>query len=92
VIVTARDASIRSGPLDEAKTVFTAHDGAELAVLVAALFANQDLATDALEQVDWNAVFDRRGIPHAQPIEVEAVPSDGSEEEDTGLENDLEQE
>ena len=33
VIVTTHDAALRSGPLEEAKTVFTAHDGAELAVL-----------------------------------------------------------
>ena len=33
VIVTTHDAAIRTGPLDEAKPAFTAHDGAELAVL-----------------------------------------------------------
>jgi len=32
-IVTAREASVRSGPLEEAQTAFTAHDGAELAIL-----------------------------------------------------------
>ena len=33
VIVTTHEAIVRSGPLEEAKAVFTAHDGAELAVL-----------------------------------------------------------
>lgn len=33
IVVTTRDAPVRSGPLEEAKSVFTAHDGAELAVL-----------------------------------------------------------
>jgi tetratricopeptide (TPR) repeat protein len=33
VIVIVRDAAARSGPLDEAQTVFTVHDGAELALL-----------------------------------------------------------
>jgi tetratricopeptide (TPR) repeat protein len=32
-IVVASDAVVRQGPLDEAKSVFTAHDGAELRVL-----------------------------------------------------------
>ncbi len=32
-IATAHDDPLRSGPLDEAQTVFTAHDGAELAIL-----------------------------------------------------------
>ncbi|MFO1488045.1 MAG: tetratricopeptide repeat protein [Verrucomicrobiota bacterium] len=33
LIVNTADASVRSGPLDEAKAVFTAHDGAELAIV-----------------------------------------------------------
>ncbi len=32
-IATAHDCPVRSGPLDEAQTVFTTHDGAELAIL-----------------------------------------------------------
>ncbi len=32
-LVITRDAVVRQGPLDEAKSVFTAHDGAELSVL-----------------------------------------------------------
>jgi tetratricopeptide (TPR) repeat protein len=32
-IVTAHEAAVRSGPLDESPSVFTAHDGAELAIL-----------------------------------------------------------
>ena len=32
-VVTAPDATARSGPFDEAQNVFVAHDGAELAVL-----------------------------------------------------------
>ena len=32
-VVVAQDATARSGPFDEAQNAFTAHDGAELAVL-----------------------------------------------------------
>jgi len=50
VIVTSRDASVRSGPLDESQTAFTVHDGAELAVLDT---KNDWLQVRAGQRVGW---------------------------------------
>lgn len=49
-IVTAQEAAVRSGPLDESPSVFTAHDGAELAVLDT---KNDWLQVNAGQRLGW---------------------------------------
>ena len=60
-VVVVPDATARSGPFDEAQGAFTAHDGAELAVL-----AHRD---------NWLQVTDRSGrIGWLQRRQVEILP------------------
>jgi tetratricopeptide (TPR) repeat protein len=49
-IVNAHEVAVRSGPLDESQSVFTAHDGAELAVLDA---KNDWLQVNAGQRLGW---------------------------------------
>jgi tetratricopeptide (TPR) repeat protein len=49
-IVTAHEAAVRSGPLDESQSVFTAHDGEELAILDA---KDDWLQVNAGQRLGW---------------------------------------
>ncbi len=48
--------------------------------LVTAVTTNAELSTNFLEQVDMDAVADRRGIPHKAPIVLEAIEADDGED------------
>ncbi len=62
-VVTAAEATARSGPFDDAQSAFTAHDGAELSVL-----ASHD---------DWVQVADASGkIGWLSRKQVEVLPGE----------------